>query len=144
MQEDADAAFEIVQLDATSKPVATDKLAWTLTRLDTNWQWYRRDGNWTYDSVTVKRKVGNGALATLADAPAKLAQKIGWGRYQLDIASTEPNGPASSFTFSSGWYTSGEAVDSPEQLDVALDKETYKAGETLPNCASRRSSAGAH
>ncbi len=129
VQEDADAAFEIVQLDAASKAIATDKLTWTLTRLDTNWQWYRRDGNWTYDSVTVKRKVSNGTLATLADAPAKLAQKIGWGRYQLDIASTEPNGPASSFTFSSGWYTSGEAVDSPEQLDVALDKETYKAGD---------------
>ncbi|MEQ1672408.1 MAG: MG2 domain-containing protein, partial [Hyphomicrobium sp.] len=118
VQEDADAAFEVVQLDAASKPVATDKLTWTLTRLDTNWQWYRRDGNWTYEAVTVKRKAGSGSLATLADAPAKLAQKISWGRYQLDIASTEPDGPASSFTFSSGWYTSGEAVDSPEQLDV--------------------------
>jgi alpha-2-macroglobulin len=127
--EDTDAAFEVVLLDAANKTIASDKLEWTITRLDTNWQWYRRDGNWTYEAVTLKRKVGNGALATLAETPAKLAQKIGWGRYRLDIASTEVNGPASSFTFSSGWYTSGEAVDSPEQLDVALDKETYKAGD---------------
>jgi uncharacterized protein YfaS (alpha-2-macroglobulin family) len=130
VQEETDAAFEIVMLDASNKAAATDKLAWTLTRLDTNWQWYRRDGNWTYEAVTVKRKVGSGSLATLADAPAKLAQKIGWGRYRLDVASTEPNGPASSFIFSAGWYTSGEDVDSPEQLSVALDKETYNAGDT--------------
>lgn len=129
VQEDSDAAFDIVQLDGANKPVATDKLEWTLTRLDTNWQWYRRDGNWTYDSVTVKRKVGNGTLTTLASAPAKLAQKIGYGRYQLDVVSKEPNGPASSFQFASGWHTTGEAVDSPEQLDVALDKPTYKAGD---------------
>ena len=129
VQEDADAAFEVVLLDAANKPAATDKLTWTLTRLDTNWQWYRRDGNWTYEAVTVKRKIGSGALTTLADAPAKLAQKIGWGRYRLDIASSEPNGPASSVIFSSGWYTTGEAVDSPEQLDVALDKKAYKTGD---------------
>jgi alpha-2-macroglobulin len=129
VKEDADAAFEVVMLDAANKTAAADKLQWTLTRLDTNWQWYRRDSNWTYEAVTVKRKVGSGTLATLAEAPAKLSQKIEWGRYRLDIASAEVNGPASSFTFSSGWYTSGEAVDSPEQLDVALDKETYKAGD---------------
>ena len=127
--EDTDAAFEVVLLDAANKPSVTDKLEWTLTRLDTNWQWYRRDGNWTYEAVTLKRKIGSGALATLAETPAKLAQKIGWGRYRLDIASTEVNGPASSFIFSSGWYQSGEAIDSPEQLDVAMDKETYKPGE---------------
>ena len=128
--EDEDAAFEIVVLDASGKPVASDKLVWNLTRLDTNWQWYRRDGQWAYEAVTVKRKIGNGALATLAEGPAKLSQKIGWGRYRLDVASTEPNGPASSLVFNSGWYTSGDAVDSPEQLDIALDKPTYKTGET--------------
>ena len=41
-----------------------------------------------------------------------------------------PSGPASSVIFSAGWYTTGENVDSPEQLDVALDKESYKSGET--------------
>ena len=130
VEEDGEAAFDVVALDATGKQTASDKLEWTLTRLDTNWQWYRRDGNWTYEAVTLKRKVGNGTLAALSSEPAKLSQKLGWGRYRLDVASTEPGGPASSFLFSSGWYTSGEAADSPEQLDVALDKETYIAGET--------------
>ena len=37
--------------------------------------------------------------------------------------------PSSSMVFSAGWYT-GDAADSPEQLDVALDKASYKTGET--------------
>ena len=128
--EDAPAAFDVVLLDTAGKPVASDKLTWTMTRLDTNWQWYRRDGNWTYEAVTLKRKIGGEALAVMAEAPAKITQALGWGRYRLDVVSNEPNGPASSVVFNSGWYATGEAVDSPEQLDVALDKPAYKAGET--------------
>ena len=128
--EDQVANFDVVLVGKDGKQAAGGTLNWTLTRLDTNWQWYRRDGNWTWDSVTVKRKIADGAVSALADAPARIAQKLDWGRYRLDVASLEPNGPATSFLFSAGWYTSGENVDSPEQLDVALDKETYKAGET--------------
>ncbi|WP_045837423.1 alpha-2-macroglobulin [Hyphomicrobium sp. 99] len=128
--EDQNAEFEVVLLDANSKPAASNNLTWTLTRLDTNWQWYRRDGSWTYEAVTVKRKIGSGALAVTADGAAKISQPIQWGRYRLDVASNDADGPASSVLFNAGWYTAGENVDSPEQLDVALDKDSYKSGET--------------
>ena len=128
--EDQEAQFQVVLLGADGKPQASDKLQWTLTRLDTNWQWYRRDGSWNYEAVTVKRKVANGDLALDAAAPAKLGEHVRWGRYRLDVASSEPNGPASSVIFSAGWYTSGDTADSPEQLEVALDKDSYKAGDT--------------
>lgn len=128
--EDDTASFDVIVAGKDGKPAATHGLTWTLTRLDTNWQWYRRDGSWTYEAVTLKRKIANGSLDTTADAPARISQKLPWGRYRLDVASADPNGPASGFLFSSGWYTSGEAVDSPEQLELALDKETYRAGDT--------------
>ncbi|HEY8194557.1 MAG TPA: MG2 domain-containing protein, partial [Hyphomicrobium sp.] len=128
--EDQSAGFDVVMLDANNKPEANSNLTWTLTRLDTNWQWYRRDGSWTYEAVTVKRKVGSGPLTIAADKPARISQAIGWGRYRLDVASNDANGPASSVIFNAGWYTSGDAIDSPEQLDVALDKDSYKSGET--------------
>ncbi|MBS0269403.1 MAG: alpha-2-macroglobulin family protein, partial [Proteobacteria bacterium] len=128
--EDQNADFNVVLLDANGKPEANNNLTWTLTRLDTNWQWYRRDGSWTYEAVTVKRKIGGGALTVTADGAAKISQPIQWGRYRLDVASNDADGPASSVLFNAGWYTTGENVDSPEQLDVALDKDSYKAGET--------------
>ena len=128
--EDQNAGFDVVLLDANNKPETNSNLTWTLTRLDTNWQWYRRDGSWTYEAVTVKRKIGSGPLSISADKPARVSQAIGWGRYRLDITSNDPNGPASSVVFNAGWYTSGDTVDSPEQLDVALDKDSYKSGDT--------------
>lgn len=131
LNEDEVAGFDVVLAGADGKQAASGPLDWTLTRLDTNWQWYRRDGSWTYEAVTVKRKMANGTITPLADAPAKIATPVlSWGRYRLDIAAQDKSGPAASVLFSSGWYTSGETVDSPEQLDVALDKEAYKAGET--------------
>jgi len=128
--EDQSAGFDVVLLDGSNKAEASGNLTWTLTRLDTNWQWYRRDGSWTYEAVTVKRKIGSGPLAIAADTPARISQAIGWGRYRLDVASNDATGPASSVVFNAGWYTSGDTVDSPEQLDVALDKDSYKAGDT--------------
>ncbi|MET0640839.1 MAG: alpha-2-macroglobulin, partial [Hyphomicrobium sp.] len=128
--EDQSADFNIVLLGADNKAEASSNLTWTLTRLDTNWQWYRRDGAWTYEAVTVKRKIGSGPLTVTTDGAAKISQPIAWGRYRLDVASNDADGPASSVIFNSGWYTTGDAVDSPEQLDVALDKDSYKSGET--------------
>jgi len=128
--EDQNAGFDVVLLGTDNKPEAASNLTWTLTRLDTNWQWYRRDGSWAYEAVTVKRKIGSGTLSTTAGAPARISEAIGWGRYRLDVASNDANGPASSVIFNAGWYTSGDTADSPEQLDVALDKDSYKSGET--------------
>jgi uncharacterized protein YfaS (alpha-2-macroglobulin family) len=128
--EDQNADFNVVLLGADGKAKAASNVAWTLTRLDANWQWYRRDGTWTYEAVTVKRKIGSGTLDLTADAAAKISQPITWGRYRLDVASSDADGPASSVIFNAGWYTAGDAVDSPEQLDVALDKESYKSGDT--------------
>ncbi|MEI9900783.1 MAG: alpha-2-macroglobulin family protein, partial [Hyphomicrobium sp.] len=46
------------------------------------------------------------------------------------MASADPSGPAASTTFNAGWYTSSNESESPEILDVALDRASYKAGET--------------
>jgi uncharacterized protein YfaS (alpha-2-macroglobulin family) len=130
VREGETAAFEVVSLDGDSKRVAGTNLRWDLVRLETRWQWYRRDGSWAYEAVTLKRKIASGDLTSLADAPSRIDAKVDYGRFQLEVASTEPNGPASSVLFSAGWYTASEAADSPEMLDVALDKPVYEPGDT--------------
>lgn len=129
-EENADAGFDVVSIAGDGKPTSGEALIWTLTRLDTSWQWYRRDGNWSYDSVTLKRKVAEGTVATAGATPVRINQAIGYGRYRLDVASPLPGGAASSILFSAGWNVSGEEIDSPEQVEVALDKPAYAPGET--------------
>lgn len=123
------ANFQVILLDADGKPTAAS-LDWNLVRLDTSWQWYRRDGYWTYESQTITRKVANGKVDATADTPAAISADVDYGRYRLEVSSAETGGTLSSVVFNAGWYTGGETADSPEMLDVALDKATYQPGET--------------
>ena len=123
------AQFEIVLLDADGKPTNA-ALDWNLVRLESSWQWYRRDGYWTYESQTITRKVANGKLDATATAAVPLSADVNYGRYRLEISSADTGGTLSSVTFNAGWYTSGETAESPEMLDVALDKASYAPGET--------------
>ena len=123
------AAFDVIILDEANRRLGGKRLAWTLYRLESSWQWYRRDDRWQYDSVTHTRKAANGIVDSQTDTPARIEQKLEYGRYRLEVSSTEPGGPLSSLVFAAGWY-GGEAAETPEMLDVALDKPAYKAGET--------------
>ena len=130
--ENQTAGFDVVLLDGNGKRSAAAGLTWQLKRLDTNWQWYRRDGQWNYESVTLTRKVADGTIAATADGalPRIEAGQLGYGRYRLDVASADADGPAASITFNAGWYSSSGDSDSPEILDVALDRASYKPGDT--------------
>jgi uncharacterized protein YfaS (alpha-2-macroglobulin family) len=123
------ANFEVVLLDGDNKPVAAN-LDWQLVRLDTSWQWYRRDGSWGYESQTITRKVADGKLDANGATPATVSADVQYGRYRLEVSSSATSGTLSSVVFNAGWHNAGETADSPEMLDVALDKETYQPGET--------------
>ena len=131
LDEKQTASFEVVVLDAEGKRVAADGLNWVLNRLDTNWQWYRRDGQWNYEAVTLTRKIADGTLNATADgALPRIEAGVDYGRYKLEITSADPSGPSASTAFNAGWYTAASEAESPEMLDVALDRASYKPGET--------------
>jgi alpha-2-macroglobulin len=131
LDEKQTASFEVVVLDNEGKRVAADGLNWVLNRLDTNWQWYRRDGQWNYEAVTLTRKIADGTFAATADgALPKIEAGVDYGRYKLEITSADPSGPSASTAFNAGWYTASSQAESPEILDVALDRASYKPGET--------------
>ncbi|MFY0612232.1 MAG: alpha-2-macroglobulin family protein [Hyphomicrobiaceae bacterium] len=123
------ARFELIAIDAANQQIAMPGLRWELVRLERSWQWYKRDGRWAYEAMTYPRKVANGKFDAAADAPIKIAQQLDWGRYRLDVQRVDGQPMASSYYFNAGWYATDD-VDSPEMLAVALDKPSYKAGET--------------
>ncbi len=132
------ARFDVVLLDETGTRVAGKTLSWTLYRLERRWQWYRENGSWSYDAVTRTRKVGDGQVTSTADAAMRIEHQTKPGRYRLEVADATANGPLSSVTFNAGWY-GGDSAESPETLDVALDKPSYQAGDTAKlKVASKR------
>lgn len=124
------ARFDVIKLAGDGTRTDAKGLAWQLDRLDTTWQWYSRDGYWSYEAVTLTRKVADGTLDVTAGEPGKLELPVEWGRYQLEVTSGEADGAVTTVQFNAGWYSGGDNPESPEMLDVALDKKSYSAGDT--------------
>jgi uncharacterized protein YfaS (alpha-2-macroglobulin family) len=123
------ARFAAIVLGAEGKPVDAKGLKWELRRLENRWQWYSRDGAWNFESVIHTHRVASGTVDASPDTPANIEVKVDWGRYRLEVSTADGSGLISSVVFSAGYYAE-EAADSPEVLDVALDKMAYKPGET--------------
>lgn len=119
--------FQVMVLDAAGKSAAEKGLKWELLRLEQRWQWMSNGGNTSYEMQTYTRRVGSGVVDVAAEKPADIAAKVDWGRYRLEVK-REDGSLVSSYAFNAGWY-SDDAADSPEMLDIALDKPSYKAGD---------------
>jgi uncharacterized protein YfaS (alpha-2-macroglobulin family) len=121
------ARFEAIVVGADGKAVAAKGMKWSLLRLEQRWQWYSRDGRWAYEPVTRTRRVASGTVDAAPGAPARIEARVGWGRYRLEVS--DDRGLASSTVFTAGYWAE-EGADSPEMLEVALDRPTYRAGDT--------------
>ncbi|MFV0295086.1 MAG: MG2 domain-containing protein, partial [Hyphomicrobiaceae bacterium] len=120
-------AFDVIVIDPANHQTGRQQLKWEIVRLDQRWQWYAHDGAWRYEPVTTTRKMANGTVTPTNGQPARITYKPEWGRYRLEVSTA--SGERSTVMFRPGW-TSADNIDSPELLDVALDKSTYLAGET--------------
>ncbi len=124
------AGFEVIAVDAGGKPVALSHMKWELFKLETRFQWYNRNGRWDYQSVDYVRKMANGVLDVDGAAPAKLSVPVSYGAYRLEVTADGQPAVTSSLRFNSGWYVSADA-DTPDILEVALDKASYKPGDAV-------------
>ncbi|MBN9000089.1 MAG: alpha-2-macroglobulin family protein, partial [Rhizobiales bacterium] len=129
--EGADAGFDLIAVGGDGARVAAKGASWTVERLETNYQWYRRDGAWKYEPITTASRVANGTVDIAADKPATVSAKVDWGHYRLTVALSGEEETSSSMEFDAGWYVDTAAQsETPDVLNVSLDKPGYKVGET--------------
>ena len=77
-----------------------------------------------------------GSMST-PDKPGRIAAPVQWGRYRLEVSSADADGPVTSIGFDAGWYTEASA-DTPDMLEIALDKPEYKPGESMTVAVTAR------
>jgi alpha-2-macroglobulin len=130
LREGSTATFDVIALDADGKRIAAPKLSWTLYRVSNNYQWYNSGGRWQFERVKSSQKIQEGSVDVSADQFAKLSMPVRWGAHRLEIKAEDGSLAPVSVNFSAGW--SGEvSANTPDLLEVTLDKEDYAAGETM-------------
>ncbi len=126
--EDTEAAFQIIGLspDLTVEPM---RLRWTLNRLETRYQWYQLYGDWNWEPTTRRTRIATGEVETGAE-PLNLSQPVDWGQYELVVERLDGTYAETAVEFSAGWYQAADASTSPDRLEMSLDRDSYRPGET--------------
>jgi len=132
------AKFDVVMVAPDGKPMTAAGLKWQLLSIESKYQWYRSYGSWNYEPIKVTRRVADGTLDIAAGEPGRISVPVTWGRYRLEVTSPDPQGPETSIGFESGWYAEASA-DTPDLLEIALDKPEYLPGDTMTVAVTARS-----
>ena len=132
------ATFDVVLAAPDGSPLARSALRYELLKVDTKYQWFRRDGAWDFEPVKTTRRVADGSIDVAADKPGRISIPVQWGRYRLEVSTSDRNGPVTSIGFDAGWYAEASA-DTPDMLELALDKPEYAPGESMTVAVTARS-----
>ena len=129
LSEGDSASFDVISVGANGARDSAKGLKWELLKVEEDYQWYQTAGSWNYESVEYTERMADGVIDVGTGDPARVAGKIGWGKYRLEVTSADGAGPASSVDFTAGWYFAKASSDTPDFLQIALDKESYRVGD---------------
>lgn len=122
------ADFQLVALDSEGKQVAAKDASYELLRIERSYQWYRKsNGRWGWEPITRTDRISAGKLDLIEDQFARLSLAVDWGSYRLEVISGDA---VASYDFYAGWYVEKSAFDTPDALQVGLDKDQYVSGDT--------------
>jgi uncharacterized protein YfaS (alpha-2-macroglobulin family) len=134
----ASAAFDVIAVAPDGAAIAQRGLHYELLRIDTHYQFYKRGNSWNFEPVKTTKRVADGKIDTSFDKPARISLPVNFGRYRLEVSTADPNGPVTSVSFDAGFYVEANA-DTPDMLEVALDKGGYSPGDTMTAAVTARS-----
>jgi alpha-2-macroglobulin len=132
------AKFDVAMVAPDGSQMEAKGLKWQLLSIEDKYQWYRHEGYWQYEPIKVTRRVADGTIDVAPGSPARISVPVTWGRYRLEVASPDPQGPETRLGFDSGWYAEASA-NTPDLLEIALDKDGYKPGDTMTVAVTARS-----
>ncbi|MEJ0012039.1 MAG: alpha-2-macroglobulin family protein [Bauldia sp.] len=128
VEEGASAGFDTILVGPDGNRIGKAGATWKLERIESDYQWYRTNGTWNYELITTASKVDGGTVDFKADGPARINSSVKWGDYRLTVS--DGDSTASSVEFYAGWYRAVASSDTPDTLQVALDKPAYQIGDT--------------
>lgn len=123
------AEFEVVFATPDGERRAKPAITWELSKVQRRYQWYNSEGSWDYETITSASRLSDGTLAITASEPGRITVPVDWGSYRLDLR--DETGAHTAVSFTVGYGEGSAKADTPDALDVKLDKAAFKAGEDL-------------
>ena len=134
VEENSQAAFDIVYTDARGEKKAVSDLQVRLIRerRDYYWNWSESDG-WQSRFDQKDLVEGEETLALKADETGKVSFPVEWGAYRLEVKA--PNDAVTSVRFWAGYSwqdnSDGGGAARPDRVTLKLDKPNYRPGDTI-------------
>ncbi|MCP8896243.1 alpha-2-macroglobulin family protein [Shinella daejeonensis] len=129
LSENSLAGFHVVAVSPDGAKEAMAGVTWKLLSVERNYQWYREGSSWRYEPVLSTKQIADGTV-DLSAGDGRISVPVSWGRYRLEVESAEADGAATSVEFDAGWYVAATSTETPDALEISLDKARYTAGET--------------
>lgn len=130
--ENETASFEAIAVAADGRTRRAQALSWQVLRLETRWIWTRGSSGWASQAVVSTRRIADGQVqATASGESPRISVPVPWGRYRLEVTQGgDVAGPTTTVIFESG-YGAGGTADTPDVLEMSLDKPSYRTGDTM-------------
>ena len=129
LAENAVGKFNVININSDGQKTEAKGLIWKLIAVQREYQWYQDGSSWRYEPVNSTRQMASGTVDATTDG-GQISVPTGWGRYRLEVESPAADGPVSSVEFEAGYYVEAATTETPDGLEVALDKDRYAVGET--------------
>lgn len=130
LEQGALARFDVIAVGPDGARAQLQDVSWTLSRISRDYQWYRTNGRWQWEPITRTTRVADGSLTLEPDILATVEAAVDWGEYELKLVGLSPEYAATSIRFNAGWWRGNGSTDTPDLLQVGLDKGAYAIGET--------------
>ena len=127
VSENSNPGFRLIAVDADGKRMDMPGVSWSLIKIERNYQWYRSGSSWNYEAVDFSTEIADGTVDLTASGPVRIEAPVTWGRYRLEVTGDDAQ---SSVLFDAGWYVATTSTETPDGLEIALDKERYEVGDT--------------
>lgn len=129
-RQDPTVGFDIIAVDPNGARVAAGGVNWTLISENWDYDWFQQDGRWQWRRSSRDAVVARGTLNVGAGNPAKLARRLGWGDYRLQLEDPD-TGARTVIRFAAGWGAPAKDAEAPDFVRVSAGSAQYGQGDTI-------------
>lgn len=122
-------SLDVIAVDPFGRRKAQAGVEYRLIAETWNYDWFQQDGRWQWRRTSRDVVVQKGALNVAAAQPARIARRLGWGDYRLEL--TGPDGASSVIRFAAGWGAPARDVEAPDMVRVSAGTKAYAQGDTV-------------